>query len=246
MCAQILGVDANVGRILAALDSAGTPYVVVLTADHGGLDLPERNRQRAFGTAARPDPALAVDRIGEVLAREFGLPAPVLLSAEIFGDIYLSRAIPAAMREGVLQRARELYLAEPQVAAVFTAQELRRMPDPGGPASEWSLAERYRASYDPGRSGDLLVAPQPYVTPIALRDGYAASHGSPWSYDRRVPILFYWPGMAGFEQPLPVETVDILPTLAALIALPIPAADIDGRCLDLGRGSLDTCGHDAR
>ncbi len=70
---------------------------------------------------------------------------------------------------------------------------------------------------------------------------YVATHGSPWNYDRRVPILFYGQGLGSFEQPLPVETVDILPTLAALIHLPIPAAEIDGRCLDLGGGGSDTC-----
>ena len=68
-----------------------------------------------------------------------------------------------------------------------------------------------------------------------------ATHGSPWNYDRRVPILFYRPGIAGFEQALPIETVDILPTLAALIGLPIPRAEIDGRCINLDGGKADSC-----
>jgi alkaline phosphatase len=244
MCAQILGVDANVGRILAALDATGAPYVVVLTADHGGLDLPERNRQRGFAGAARPAAALDPDSMGRTVASELGLPGTALLGTDSFGDIYLSRTIPAAERQRVLERARQDYLAQPQVAAVFTAAELRAMPGPTGPAGEWTLAERYRASFDATRSGDLLVAPKPYVTPIPLSGGYVASHGSPWGYDRRVPILFYRPGRPGFEQPLPVETVDILPTLAALISLPIAAGEIDGRCLDLDAGPADTCDRD--
>ena len=56
-----------------------------------------------------------------------------------------------------------------------------------------------------------------------------------------MPIVFYRPGRTGFEQPLPVETVDILPTLASLIGLKIPAGEIDGRCLDLDPGKADTC-----
>ncbi len=244
MCAQILSVDANVGRILAALDATGAPYVVVLTADHGGLDLPERNRQRGFAGAARPAAALDPDSMGRTVASELGLPGTALLGTDSFGDIYLSRTIPAAERQRVLERARQDYLAQPQVAAVFTAAELRAMPGPTGPAGEWTLAERYRASFDAARSGDLLVAPKPYVTPIPLSGGYVASHGSPWGYDRRVPILFYRPGRPGFEQPLPVETVDILPTLAALISLPIAAGEIDGRCLDLDAGPADTCDRD--
>lgn len=237
MCAQVLSVDVNVGRILAALDANGAPYVVVLTADHGGLDLPERNRARGISTAARVDEALAPALIGRQLATEFGVPGPALFGSGYFGDIYLSREIPAPLRARVLSRARELYLAQPQVAAVYTAAELRAVPAPAAPASDWSLAERFRASFDPERSGDLLVAPAPYVTMLPLASGYLAHHGSPWSYDRRVPMLFYWPGIRGFEQVLPVETVDILPTLAALIGLAVNSADIDGHALVLERGA---------
>lgn len=245
MCAQVLGVDQNVGRILAALDAARAPYVVVLTADHGGLDLPERNRLRGIASAARADEALDVDRIGKAIAGEFGLPGSALIATGDFGDIYLSRAVPADLKEKVLLRARALYQAQPQVAAVYSAAELGAMPLPRGPASEWSLPERLHASFDATRSGDLLVAPVPFVTMLPLSSGYVAHHGSPWNYDRRVPMLFYWPGMAGFEQVLPVETVDILPTLAALIGLTVPSAEIDGRCLDLDPGPADTCGHGA-
>jgi alkaline phosphatase len=241
MCAQLLGVDENVARILQALDGTHVPYVVVLTADHGGTDLPERNQLRGAADAARIDPALSPGRLGQQLADEFGLKPPVLLAAQPFGDIWLSRDIPDPMRARVLDAARTKYLSHPQVAAVFTAAELRSMPAPSGPPDEWTLAERFRASFDPERSGDLLVALKPHITPIADARYSVATHGSPWNYDRRVPILFYRPGATGFEHPLPVETVDILPTLAGLIGLPIPPSEIDGHCIDLDPGSGSTC-----
>jgi alkaline phosphatase len=241
MCAQVLGVDENVGRILQALDETHVPYVVVLTADHGGTDLPERNQMRGVADAARIDPALAPSRIGQQLASEFGIKPPVLMAAQPFGDIWLARDVPDAMRDRVLDAARAQYLSHPQVAAVFTAAELRRMPAPTGPPDEWTLAERFRASFDPERSGDLLVALKPHITPIADARYSVATHGSAWNYDRRVPIIFYRPGTPGFEHPLPVETVDILPTLAGLIGLTIPPSEIDGHCIDLDPGSGNTC-----
>ena len=80
------------------------------------------------------------------------------------------------------------------------------------------------------------------VTPINEPDlGYVATHGSPWDYDRRVPILFWYKGIQSFEQPAGVNTADILPTLAALIDLPIDTSKIDGRCLDLNPGAGSTC-----
>ena len=76
--------------------------------------------------------------------------------------------------------------------------------------------------------------------------GYTATHGSPWDYDRRVPMLFWRKGMTGFEQPNAVETVDIAPTLAALVGLAVPEGEFDGRCLDLDAGPGNTCGSNVR
>ena len=70
------------------------------------------------------------------------------------------------------------------------------------------------------------------ITPIAdPGNGYVATHGSPWDYDRRVPILFWRPGMARNDRSEPIATVDIMPTLAAMLGLSIDATKIDGRCL---------------
>jgi hypothetical protein len=127
------------------------------------------------------------------------------------------------------------------VQAVFTADELRAMPMPGRNVEEWTLAERFRASFDPDRSGDLVVALKPHVMPIPRPRLGITGHGSPWNYDRRVPLIVYAPGIKGFEQPLPVETVDILPTIASRIGLAVPGTEIDGRCLDLDAGATDSC-----
>jgi len=44
------------------------------------------------------------------------------------------------------------------------------------------------------------------------------------------------------EQPQPVETVDIAPTLAAMIGLKVAEGQFDGRCLDVDGGPKDSCG----
>ena len=75
----------------------------------------------------------------------------------------------------------------------------------------------------------------------SARIGAIATHGSIWDYDRRVPILFWRKGMKGFEQPLSVETVDIMPSLAALIGFALAPGEVDGRCLDLDGGPGSTC-----
>ncbi len=244
MCAQMVALDHNIGRILAALDATKVPYVVVLTADHGGHDLTERAQQRGFPDAERIDPNLSPKAFGAALAKDLGITIgeDLVYSDGPFGDWYLSREIAADVRPLILSALKARLSAHRQVEVVFTADDLRRMPSPRPPVEEWSLAERARASFDPERSGDLIVLLKPNVMPIAnpMR-GYVATHGSPWSNDRRVPILFYRPGTIGFEQPLSIETVDIMPTLGALVGLAIPPEEIDGRCRDLDAGAGSTC-----
>jgi arylsulfatase A-like enzyme len=76
----------------------------------------------------------------------------------------------------------------------------------------------------------VVIKPRISAYEISSRP-YTAGHGTPWDYDRRVPIIFWRKGMTGFEQPFAVETVDIMPTLAAMIGLKVPPGELDGRCL---------------
>lgn len=241
-CTQIAALDANLGRLFAALDKAKINYVAVLTADHGGHDLPERNRQQGLPEAQRADLKLMPQGVGPALAKNFDLPEPAIMGDAPFGDMYLSRLIPAEKREAVLAAAINHYRSHPQIQAVYTKTDLAAVPSPSGPPEEWSLAQRIRANFDPERSGDFYVVLKPYVTPIPSTSfGYVATHGSPWGYDRRVPILFWWKGAAPFEQPNGIETVDIMPTLASLINLDVPKDEIDGRCVDLIAGAGSNC-----
>jgi predicted AlkP superfamily pyrophosphatase or phosphodiesterase len=242
MCAQIFALDAVLDELFAALDKSGVAYAVVLTADHGGHDLPERNQITGLPSAQRVDPKLSAGAMGKAIATEFGLEGSALIGRSTFGDMYLAPSIPKEKRAAVRAAAVAAYRAHPQVAAAFTRDDLIAAPAPSGPVDEWTLLSRAKASFDAERSGDFIVLLNPYVTPIPdTSTGYVATHGSPWGYDRRVPMLFWWKGITPFEQPNAVETIDILPTLASLIGLAIPPTEIDGRCLDLLAGPETNC-----
>ena len=245
MCVQMHEMDQSLGTFFARLDKLGIDYAVVLTADHGGLDLPERLDEQAAPDAARASKALTAQALSDEITARLGLPAgtPKLVYAEsAFGDYYVPRDLPADTRARVLATLEALLKASPQVEAVWTKAEIAASPMPHGGPQEWTLLQRARASFDAERSGDVFSVLKRTVVPIPeARPGYTATHGSPWDYDRRVPLLFWRRGLTGFEQPQPVETVDIAPTLAALIGLPVPAGAFDGRCLDIDGGPADTC-----
>ncbi len=244
MCLQMLGLDRELGDFFARMDAAGIDYVVVLTADHGGHDLPERNRENAAPGAARVDPAVTTQLLGPRLKQELGLSidGPLLFSDGPFGDYYVDRRLSDADRQRVITAAAAALRAHPQVERVVLGSDIAAMPIPTRSPDLWTVEERLRASYYPGRSGDFLVVLKQQVTPIPTTNlGYVATHGSVWDYDRQVPILFWRRGMAGFEQPNPILVADIMPTLAGLIGLPVDAARIDGHCRDLVAGSGTSC-----
>jgi predicted AlkP superfamily pyrophosphatase or phosphodiesterase len=232
MCLQLTELDREIGDFLALLDSRGIDYAVALTADHGGKDIPERERLAGVTDAARVDAALSAGVMGQKLTAQLEIPGPGLRGGNS-GDIYIDDRLSPADRKRLLDAAVAAYRAHPQVEAVFTAAEIAAVPKPTAPADKLSLLERVRESYYPGRSGDFYVVLKKDITPIAdTSHGFVATHGSPWDYDRRVPMLFWRSGFRGATVQAPAETVDIMPTLAALIGLPLAAGSVDGHCLD--------------
>jgi hypothetical protein len=232
MCLQLLELDRELGDFLKLLDSRGISYAVALTADHGGKDIPERERLAGVGDAARIKAALAPATMGKALVAKLGLNGLGLLGASAQGDIYLDANLKPRDRTRLLSAAVAAYKADPQVEAVFTGSEIARTPVPTGDPTQWTLLQRERASYYPGRSGDFVVFLKRDITPIAdTSHGYVATHGSPYDYDRRVPILFWRAGPAGTTVERPVETTDIMPTIASMIGLPVAPGSIDGHCL---------------
>ena len=232
MCLQLLSLDRDLGDFFALLDRWELDYAVVLTADHGVQDIPERLREQGVPQAARVTRDLAASEIGKAIAARLNLKGPVLVGG-FFGDIYIDPALRAADRTRVLNEALVIYRAHPQVEATFSAAELERTPSPTATPDRWTLIERARASFDPDRSGDIVVLLRRYITPVPASEtrSYVATHGSPWDYDRRVPILFWRRTMSHSEREQPIETADIMPTLAAMLGITVQAGSIDGKCL---------------
>jgi predicted AlkP superfamily pyrophosphatase or phosphodiesterase len=119
---------------------------------------------------------------------------------------------------------------QPEVAESVTYETLEDFQEPElGSPRDSSLLVRFKHSFKAGRSGDVLVAFKPLTT---FHDpSWVASHGSPWDYDRRVPIVFMGPWQPKIIS-RPVRTVDIAPTLARELGI-TPSEKLDGKALEL-------------
>ena len=231
MCLQLLSLDRDLGSFLNVLDAEGIDYSVVLTADHGGMDIPERLRAKGVLNAARADPALGTAVVGKAIAAKLKLSGPALLG-DLANDVWIDRSLAPKDRTRVEREAVAYYKAHPQVEAVFTSRQIGRIPLPTGSPDKWSIGQMVRASWDRQRSGDLYVVLKRNVSAIASPGvGFVTTHASVWDYDRRVPILFWRKGMRTAPREDHISTVNILPTIAAQIGLALPSGS-DGRCLN--------------
>jgi predicted AlkP superfamily pyrophosphatase or phosphodiesterase len=219
-----LRTDLALGALMELLDAkvGKDGYVLVLTSDHGVAPTPSDSAALG-GRYMRTEPAgPAIDK---ALEKKFGA-GPWLLSVSSYMGVNLNRAL--AEERGVAYAELERAAAEEfrrvaGVRSVFTASELA-----SGRAGDGSVvARRVGASYYPERSADLIVILEPFVVPTTPG---GASHGTPYTYDSHVPVIFYGPGVAEGIVTEPVAATDVAPTLSALLGL-TPPSNSTGRPL---------------
>jgi arylsulfatase A-like enzyme len=80
--------------------------------------------------------------------------------------------------------------------------------------------------YYRARAGDLFIVQQPYW--LASKEG--TSHGTPFSYDTHVPVIFFGRGIRAGRYDENIRVADIAPTLAALLGVNAPSGSV-GRVL---------------
>jgi len=240
MCDQIARLDERLGAFLKSLDKVKGGVLVVLAADHGGADFAERLHDEGYGferVIGKP----WVAKLNAQLRSDLGLAWDPLVADGGIDQIYVvgpDRKTPSlADRARITAAALALINRDPSVAQAFDSNAIFTMEAAPADASpeELSVAERVRRSAYPGRVGDILIAFKPDRVPATAGATYVSTHGSPWDYDRRVPILFWWKGAVPHERVLPLDTVDIAPTVAAATGVK-PPADIDGVCRPLVYG----------
>lgn len=231
---ELRRLDARLGAFLDWLEArVGREHLLVaLTADHGVLPLPEA--MKAAGTSACPletgraDARRMAGQLEDALDRTFGHPDTErghwMDWALYQVSVNRAHARDAGISIGRIAEAAQKFLeAQPGVERVWTAEEIQagKGPEP--------LATLYRHSFNPERSGDLVV--QVVEGCILSRFPLGTNHGTPYLYDREIPLVFWGAGVESGTVNRPAAGVDIAPTLARELGIELP--DADGRPLTL-------------
>jgi predicted AlkP superfamily pyrophosphatase or phosphodiesterase len=221
----LVRLDRTIGSLLAHLDRAVGPanYVLALTGDHGSAPIPEQVIAKGIN-GGRLGMALIVERTEKVLQQAFG---PGKYVARLMAsDLYLAPGVADKLRSDPTVRGAVLNAisAVPGVSRVFFGDALVGLR----PTED---RDRLAAalSYYPGRSGDIIIVPRPYWFFVSgdgsKQTGSAATHGSPYDYDQRVPIILFGAGIKGGRYLRAVTPADIAPTLAVLCGITLASAD---------------------
>ena len=212
--------DLIVRDILSALDHAvgRGRYLFAMTADHGVAPVPEQS-VREGRDARRVDPKAVREAANEHLSRLFGAPGTNWILNENFPWTYLNDKVIAARGLKLADVAEALaawFRTQPYVVAAYTRNNLE-----GDAGTLDEFGRMIKKSYHPDRSGDVAMVAKPYYLVTTYPTG--TGHGTPYAYDRHVPLLFLGPGVPTGRSEEAVTPQSIAAVFARAIGAKPPA-----------------------
>ena len=212
-----LRLDADLKILIDSAEAAVGKgnLLLFLTADHGGATVPSYLMDlKAPGGYMNYSPL--EDSIKIWLKKETGLDN---VSLGIFNDqVYFNEN--ALQASGKKTSELEQFLADKLlqfngVHSVITASQLKK--------NEYTTGTNHfvQKGFHPKRSGNVIITLEPNWMEY---HNTGTTHGSPYNYDTRVPMLWYgWKVMPG-ETAAPYHIDDIAPTISWMLNIPFPNA----------------------
>lgn len=208
--------DRMLGQFFQYLDKRFGPgaALVALTADHGAAPLPEVLTQRRMPGGRLPEATLR-KAVEAALSAKYGEGKWILYGS--FASYWLNRALIAEknLKAAEVEECAAAALAGiPHVFRVYTRAQVvsgQFVPD--------SVGLRIANSFNPSRSADLITVLEPYW----VYDASGATHGTPYSYDTHIPMVFMGPGIKPGFYDRNVAINDIAPTLSTILEVETPS-----------------------
>ena len=195
-------------------------YLLFLTADHAVAENPVLMAQRKYKVKWF-EPKSITDSLKSFTSRKFNDEEIIenFSNKQIFlnYDLINSKNLDASE----IRKAYKQYLVQTfnELAVVYTRNELANQM-PGRNSSNLILN-----GFNSSRSGDVTFELQPGLL-FGNGKWDASTHGSMYSYDTHVPILFYGWGIPKAINDAPVFITDIAATVANLLKISEPNASI--------------------
>ena len=211
-----LRLDQNIKSLLDELDKTVGQgnYLVFLTADHAVVDVPQflldNKVQSGYFTVN------VQKEVENFLVRKYG-EGPWVENASN-QQVFLNRKLVKDKEMSLAQVRGEVaaFLMDiGGVAECYTAEAMQHM-DYNAAGVKGMMVRGYNQS----RSGDVLYALAPGWLPSGNKAG--TSHGSAYTYDTHVPMLWYGQGIERGSSVKYHPITDIAPTLSMILGVKLP------------------------
>jgi arylsulfatase A-like enzyme len=205
-------IDRALTRFVKLLQARG-PVAFVLTADHGVAELPERAQAegRSGGRVRSSTLTEAAERAADLALGQGDWIAGYVAPLFTYTDDGRAR------RKELTKALRK---AMPQVEGVKTVYDVRNPAELR--ASGRKIERLIGASLPDDPPGDLYLVTEPgWFDGLSERGG--TNHGTPWDYDRRVPVLMWGTAIERRTSKKAQNVLRVATTLAALLNVPPPA-----------------------
>jgi predicted AlkP superfamily pyrophosphatase or phosphodiesterase len=211
--------DRQLARLLEHLDQrvGRDNYIVFLTADHGVAHVPDYLADRNIPVGRLSGRVVAArlrEHLGELYGDDFIL---TLNNEQVFFDHDRVRAAGVNLTQLQEETARFLVRVD-GIAGALTSHALM--------FNEFREGHRalIQRGFNPARSGDVVYWMEPHwLAPFG--GSVATTHGSPYSYDTRAPLIWYGAGVPHGRSAHPAFISDIASTLAIFLRSPFPSGN---------------------
>lgn len=213
--------DLEIARLLKALDKqvGKGNYVLFLTADHAVVPVPQQLSDQQLPGGYFYNDQFKIF-LKEKLEEKFHHK---LIEKITNNNIYLDdKQIEKSgtKKKEIINFIKGISLDYPEIKYIFTSEELTLL----SAQNKWKkLVEK---GFKSQRSGDLVfILESGYLTvknEESLKQG--TSHGSAYTYDTQVPLLFFGKNIPAKRITRTIEIVDIAPTIAQILNITQPSA----------------------
>ena len=220
-----LRLDRDLSTLFEALDSqvGKNNYTLFLTSDHGAIE------NVSFLKDHKQDAAIA-RTMGDARELESFLDSKYGNASWITtingNNLYLNKSTidEQKLTLPIIQKdAADFLMRQPGVSLALTADDLQTH------VYEEGIRKTMQNGYHVQRSGDVLINytsgtiihPNPT---IEVGNVKGTVHGSGYSYDTHVPLIWMGKGITVGESVRAVNPIDIAPSLSMLLSIPLPSS----------------------
>ncbi|MEM7548993.1 MAG: alkaline phosphatase PafA [Bacteroidota bacterium] len=213
-----LRLDLEIERLLNHLDEkvGNKNYLIFLTADHGVERVPEYLADQKLSAGSVPVKDLVI-KLADFLVEKYGTSDVV----ENVGNnnIYLNRKM-------IKEKGMDIHVIREEIRTEILNHDLivaaYTFNDFVGSNSNEDQKGLLLNGFHPNRSGDILFNFKPGYLPRSGSYRTGTSHGSGYTYDTHVPLLWYgWKIEPGYTVK-PYSITDIAATLSMKLNIPLP------------------------